>query len=109
MPGDEVQFSADAANRHATSVDGVADAMRHARSAVHEVTMDSQAYGVLCQFLPGMLSPLFTLASTVLSTSATALGETAAALRTTATEMESTDTSSAERVRGSARRLELPL
>ncbi|AGL15610.1 hypothetical protein [Actinoplanes sp. N902-109] len=109
MPAEQFQFSADDAGRHAATVDGVSDAVRQARSAVHEVAMDSQAYGQLCQFLPGLLSPLFALATSALDRSASALGGTAAALRSTAADMTGTDNAAAQRITGAAPPLELPL
>jgi hypothetical protein len=103
----ELGFDAAEVYRHAAGIDTTADAVRMARSAVHDVAMDAQAYGQLCQFLPGLLTPLFALASTALARSAGALDETAAKLRDTAGEMRAADTSAARRI---ARSLpELPL
>lgn len=81
MAADGLEFPAAAVRQHATSVDGIADAVRQARSAVHEVTMDGQAYGQLCQFLPGLLSPIFALAIGALDDADDSLRETADALR----------------------------
>jgi hypothetical protein len=106
----EVRFSADEVYRHAGTVDAVADSVRLARSAVHEVTMDSQAYGQLCQFLPGLLSPLFGLAAAALNRSAGSLQVTAAKLRSTAGELSGTDAAAAGRIESAGRALpELPL
>lgn len=106
----ELQFSAPAVYRHAGTVDSVADAVRLATGAVHEVAMNSQAYGQLCQFLPGLLNPLFDLASQAMNRAAGSLDETAASLRTTAGEMTAADEASADRVTTAGRPLpELPL
>ena len=104
-----VQFSGSEAGRHAATVDSVADAVREARGAVHEISMDAQAYGQLCQFLPGLLTPLFGLATTALDRAAGALGDTAAGLRTTAGQVGATDAASAQRVRATGTLPELPL
>jgi hypothetical protein len=106
MAGELVQFPAAQVSRHAGSVDQVADAMDAARSAVHDVTMDSAAYGQLCQFLPGILSPVFGAGADALLASVDALRETASALRATVSDMSGTDAGSAQRITSS---IELPL
>src|SRR4051794_14430658 len=93
-----VQFPAEAVLRHATTVDDASERMAQVRSAVHAVTMDSQAYGQLCQFLPALLSPLFGTAAEVMSGAVEALGETVLKLRTTATAMQAADAGSASQV-----------
>ena len=93
-----VEFPAGAVLRHAATVSGASDQMTQARSAVREVTMDGQAYGQLCQFLPALLNPLFDSAIEVMNEAVDALGETAQKLRATATAMEATDAGSARRL-----------
>jgi hypothetical protein len=97
-----VEFPASSVLRHADAVSAAADQVAQARSAVREVTMDGQAYGQLCQFLPGILSPLLGGAAEVMNDAVDALGETALKLRATATAMEATDTGSARRLDGAA-------
>ncbi|GAA2661961.1 type VII secretion target [Paractinoplanes durhamensis] len=105
-----VQFPAEAVLRHAVAVGDASEQLTRAHSAVREVTMDSQAYGQLCQFLPALLSPLFDGAAQVMNGAVEALGETALKLRTTATAMQAADTSSAGRVENVAGPgFELPL
>jgi hypothetical protein len=105
-----MQIPIDVVQAHAGRVDQAGDAMREARSAVAEVTMDTQAYGQLCQFLPGLMSPLFALASGALNRSVDALGETAVNLRTSAREAAGADTASSRRIDTAGRpRIELPL
>ena len=98
MAAGEVQFPAYLVERHAGSVDRVSDAMDTARGAVHEVAMDTGAYGQLCQFLPGILSPVFGLGLDALHKTVDVLNETAANLRTTAADMSATDTASSQRI-----------
>src|SRR3954467_11650286 len=93
-----VEFPSSSVLRHAAAVGDASDQMTQARSAVREVSMDSQAYGQLCQFLPGLLSPLFGSAAEVMNEAADALAETALKLRATATAMETTDVGSAGRL-----------
>ncbi|XVU22752.1 type VII secretion target [Actinoplanes sp. CA-054009] len=110
MPGDQVRFPAAAVHGHAGTVDGVADAVRTARSAVHEVTMDTQAYGQLCQFLPGLLSPIFSLAVGALGNADDALRETADNLRAAAADTAAADDSAARIIQAAPGPLpELPL
>ena len=91
MAGEIVEFPIPLVQRHAGTVDNVADAVTTARSAVHEVAMDTQAYGLLCQFLPAILSPVFGLALDALHESIGALEETADKLRAAASSTASTD------------------
>jgi hypothetical protein len=98
MTSEAVQFPADAVRRHAATVDAIAADVEQARGAAGEVTMDTQAYGMLCQFLPALLMPVFAVAATSLDGSADALHETAAGLRVTADQMDGTDQGSARRI-----------
>jgi hypothetical protein len=98
MGGEVVQFSAVAVRVHSASVDRIAADVDQARSAAGEVSMDVGAYGILCQFLPSLLSPVFVLASEALSSSAEALHETAAHLRSTADQTEGADQAIARRI-----------
>jgi hypothetical protein len=98
MAADGVRFPIEAVHRHAGSVQGVADAVGQARAAVHEVSMDRQAYGQLCQFLPGMLEPVFTAAVAALGDSVNALQETALGLHAVADSTQATDTAGAQRI-----------
>jgi hypothetical protein len=90
-----VQFPATSVLRHAAAVSGASEQMTQARSAVRELTMDRQAYGRLCQFLPGLLSPLFGSAVEVMDDAAEALNETALKLHATVTDMHAADVDSA--------------
>lgn len=54
-----MEFPAASVLQHAIEVSGASDQLTQAREAVREVNMDNQAYGQPCQFLPGLLSPLF--------------------------------------------------
>jgi hypothetical protein len=110
MAADHVQFPVHLVERHAGTVERVSDAMQTARAAVHEVTMDTSAYGELCQFLPAILSPVFGLGADALHSSVGALHETATKLRTTAEATHGTDVASGDRVAKAGRpAIELPL
>ncbi len=106
----EVEFPADAVLRHAGAVSAASDEVGQARAAAREVTMDSQAYGQLCQFLPALLNPVFDSAAEVMSHAVEAFEETALKLRATASATTSTDAGSAQRLDAAAGPgLELPL
>jgi hypothetical protein len=113
VPGEELQFPAAAVHQHAAAVDQIADAVGQARSAVREVTMDTQAYGQLCQFLPTLLSPVFALAIGALDDARDALQETAGNLRAVVNSTTATDEAAGRRVRATSSRsgplLDLPL
>ena len=105
-----VEFPAASILQHAAAVSETSDRMAQAKSAVREVTMDGQAYGQLCQFLPGLLSPIFGSATEVMNDAVEALEETALKLRATATAMAATDVDSARRLNNAAGPgVELPL
>ena len=93
-----MEFPAASVLQHAAVVSEACDQMTRARSAVGEVTMDGRAYGQLCQFLPGLLSPLFASAVEVMNGAVDALGETALKLHATATAMQAADVGSARRL-----------
>jgi hypothetical protein len=102
MTGAGLEFPARPVEQHAGHVEQVADAVATARAAVHDVTMDNGAYGMLCQFLPGVLSPVFGLGVDALAGSVDALQETAARLRGTAAAMLGTDEASSRRITGAS-------
>jgi hypothetical protein len=107
MTADRIQFPAQTVERHAAVVTQVGEAIELARSAVHDVTMDSGAYGVLCQFVPVILSPVFALGADALHRTVDVMHETAADLRATAASMSATDTAGGRRIAQAAP--ELPL
>ena len=97
-----LEFPAASVRQHVDAVREASDQLAQARSAAGEVTMDSQAYGQLCQFLPGLLSPIFGSAIEVLNDATEALDETALKLHSTATAMESSDAGNARRLNHAA-------
>ncbi|BBH71670.1 hypothetical protein ACTI_83550 [Actinoplanes sp. OR16] len=92
---DFVQLPVESVTQHASAVEGVTDAVRSARAAVSSVTMDPGAYGLLCGFLPGVLSGVFEVAVVAMNGSADALEETALNLRAAVRTIESTDSAAA--------------
>jgi hypothetical protein len=106
----DVGFPAEAVVHHADVVSETSHEMAQARAAASEVTMDSAAYGHLCQFLPVLLSPLFGSAAEVMRDAVDGLEETALKLRATASDMAPTDAHSARRLNAAAApSVDLPL
>lgn len=97
-----MEFPAEAVLRQLHTVDAASAEMTQARAAAGEVTMGSQAYGQLCQFLPAMLSPVFAGATEVLNEAADALTESALNLRRTASDMTATDAGNAQNLNAAA-------
>ena len=97
----ELRFPGRPVERHAGHVAEVADALETARSVVREVTMERDAYGILCQFLPGILGPVFEAGVDALNSSVDALHETAARLRSTADGLTGADEASRYRIESS--------
>ncbi|WP_229071062.1 type VII secretion target [Actinoplanes sp. DH11] len=95
---DFVDVPVPAVVRHAAAVDGVTEEVRAARAAVTQVTMDPGAYGMLCGFLPGILSGVFEVAVVAMNGSAEALQETALNLRAAVRLLEDTDNHSAREI-----------
>lgn len=105
-----MEFPAEAVGNHAGVVSDTSEEIARARTAVGAVTMDSQAYGQFCQFLPTMLSPLFGIATEAMDDAVEALAETALKLHATASDMTATDTGSARGLSAAAAtRPDLPL
>jgi hypothetical protein len=99
-----------AVRTHAGSVDTTADAIEQGRSAAAKVQLGAGAYGMLCQFLPGLISPLGDKAVEAMSESHSALQSTADKLRKASGAQESTDHGSAARNKSVHRpKINLPL
>ncbi|MBB2941064.1 hypothetical protein FB565_000768 [Actinoplanes lutulentus] len=94
-----VDLPVESVMRHASAVEGVADAVRTARSAVSQVSMDPGAYGMLCGFLPAILSGVFEVAVVAMNGSAEALQETALNVKSAVSSFQSTDDFSAGEIR----------
>jgi hypothetical protein len=95
---------------HAGSVDHTSATVEQGRSAAAQVQLGGQAYGMLCQFLPALITPLADKAVEVMTESRTALHSTADKLRTASGASDSTDHGSAARTNSIHRpKLNLPL
>lgn len=57
MP-DGYELLASELDSHASHLDEVADKLRTARDAAVSVSLPTEAYGLICQFFPPLLSPI---------------------------------------------------
>lgn len=81
---------------HASHLDVLTDRLRTALSAGDVVSMDNQAYGVLCAFLPPMVNPVAQKGLDALKAASSGVGTTADNVRAVAgayrdTEQTNTD------------------
>ena len=80
---------------HAGSVGQVSAEVDGARSAASAVTLGAEAYGQLCSWLPGLITPVQQSAVDVLAEAAAALDATAVSLGRTAESYTQVDTGAA--------------
>ena len=99
MAADELRLDVEEVGRHAAAVDEVSTAVQSARAAVGSAGMQPDAYGVLCGFLPPLLSGVFEIAAVAMNGSAEALRETAINLRAAVDLVDRTDTDAARDLR----------
>ena len=80
---------------HAGRVDGLVDRLRTAADAANQVTMNNDAFGVICQPFAALLQPFEELGSRAVAQSAEAVTDTASKVRDTATAYDTTDNAEA--------------
>ncbi|HEU5472182.1 MAG TPA: type VII secretion target [Actinophytocola sp.] len=85
---------------HAGRVDGLTDRLRTAADAANQVTMNNDAYGVVCQPFAQLLQPFEELGVRALRQGVDALADTARKVRDTAKGYTTTDTSEAAQYQG---------
>lgn len=108
----EIVIPVEAVRRHSVNIDNVAAAVHEARSAAHAVTIETEAYGQICSFLPTLLNPLFALTLSAYVRAEEALQETSVSLRTAAARAEESDKESSRRINATSHarpRIQLPL
>lgn len=99
MP-DQVRIAPDDLHTHASKVDGVADRIGTAVEAAQQVTLDNDAYGILCRPFAWMLDPVEKHGIDTLKKAVEAMRETAENLRATAADYQSTDDSNSRMIGG---------
>lgn len=99
MP-DEMNVVIENLRAHASRVDGVVDGLNVAVDASQEVTLSSEAYGILCQPFALMLLPVQAYGVQALQKAVEAVTDTAENVRTTASNYESVDNENAGQIGG---------
>ena len=92
---DGYEVLADELETHAGKVDGYSERMRTAVDAARQVTMNNEAYGVVCQPFAMLLQPFEELGVRTLGQAADTIADTARKVRDSATSYTSTDTAEA--------------
>ena len=76
---------------HAGKVDGFVDRLRTAADAANQVTMNNDAFGVLCQPFAMLLQPFEEMGSNAVSQAVQTVTDTAGKLRDTAGSYDTSD------------------
>lgn len=95
-----LDIDTDEVRRHADKLEIVRDRVDDARGAAGQVSMEGEAYGILCSpFLVPVLASLEQPAIAAMLSAATALDGTAGSLRAMATALDAVDRSAAGAIR----------
>jgi hypothetical protein len=91
MPDSGYEVLTGELNAHAGKVDGFADRLQTAVDAARQVTMNNEAYGVICQPFAMLLQPFEEMGVNALSKGSETVRENAGTVRDAATAYESTE------------------
>ncbi|GAB4050592.1 type VII secretion target [Catellatospora paridis] len=94
--GTGVEVVSDQLRRHARTLDDLSGHEERVRNAAEHVTLDADAYGQMCQFMPTLFRPLQETIVKAVKQTTTSLSATAAALRHAADEYDLTDKAAAD-------------
>lgn len=97
---DEMHVVTEDLRAHASKVDGVGDQMRSAVDAARQVTMNDDAYGLLCQPFAMMLQPFEENGVEALQKAVDALGKISENIRATAEDYLAVDDDQASTIDG---------
>jgi hypothetical protein len=92
----------DELDAHTRKVDGFAERLRAAADAARQVTMNDDAYGVICQPFAAMLQPFEEMGVNALDKGVEAIADTAQRMRDTAGSYGEQESSEAARFGGLA-------
>lgn len=90
----------DELDAHARKVDGFAERLRAAADAARQVTMNDDAYGVICQPFAALLQPFEEMGVNALAKGVEAITDTAQRVRETAGSYGEQESSEAARLGG---------
>jgi hypothetical protein len=82
---------------HAGKVDGFADRLRTAADAANQVTMNNEAFGVICQPFAMLLQPFEEMGANAVSQAVETVTDTAGKLRDTGGSYDTTEQAEAQR------------
>jgi hypothetical protein len=85
---------------HAGQLDGITDRLRQTVDAANQVSMPTDAYGIICQPFRMLLDPVEKYGIDALTKAVEAMETVAQGVRQTAEQYESTDESNASTFRG---------
>ncbi|WP_433870309.1 ESX-1 secretion-associated protein [Saccharopolyspora sp. CA-218241] len=88
---DEMNVVVENLRAHASAVDGVVDQLGTAVDASQQVSLDNDAYGILCRPFAWMIDPVEQQGVEALKKAVEAMRETADNIRATAEDYESVD------------------
>jgi hypothetical protein len=107
---DEVRMPLEAVRAHANTLDTVSADLTTAHGAANQVYLDTEAFGILCQFLPGMFDPVLRATVDGIGKSSSTLTTLGGKLRTAASNSETADTQNAASITSSGNHpVNLPL
>ncbi len=101
MSSPDIKVDTNEVRQHARRIDAHADGVMEAHSAAKQVSMDDNAYGVICSFLPKYwINDLENSASQGIGAGTELLTGSAQALRVLADNLDEADRAAAEKIKG---------
>lgn len=99
MP-DEMNVVIENLRTHASKVDGVVDQLGTAIDASQQVSLDNDAYGILCRPFAWMIDPVEQMGVEALRTAVTSMQQVADDVRASAEDYQQVDDHNSELIRG---------
>ncbi|MFC7341692.1 ESX-1 secretion-associated protein [Saccharopolyspora griseoalba] len=99
MP-DEMKIVTERLRAHASKVDGVVDELRTAVDASQQVSLNNDAYGIICRPFAWMLDPVESNGVQTLRSAVESMSELVENVRATAEDYQSTDDRNRDLIRG---------
>ncbi|MEU5851115.1 ESX-1 secretion-associated protein [Saccharopolyspora shandongensis] len=98
--GDQMNVVTENLRAHSSKVDGVADKLQTAVDAAQQVTMNDDAYGIICQPFAMLLQPFEENGVEALSKAVESMQEIAEKVRSTAEDYQSVDDANSAAIGG---------
>lgn len=97
---DEMKIVTEHLRAHSSKVDGVVDELRTAVDASQQVSLNNDAYGIICRPFAWMLDPVENNGVQTLRSAVESMSELAENVRATAEDYQSTDDHNRDLIRG---------